>query len=884
MALLAEDSGPGVKIRLDLTRRTDVQRYSDEREAIQVEALKKLRRLLAQLIQDAAGWEKPPDSAEAVLTGRLMDRRHATITVHGRRGSGKTTFLYNFLEDAAAGRFPEIDPDRIALIGVIDPTLMERKENVFIVLLSLIKERIDQHHEKRKKAGDPAVGQDFQAWSKTLFGLASGLAALDGVGRENPLGEQWEDPSYVLERGLKQARGGSRLEQDFHDFLDQSLAFLGKSVFVLALDDIDTDFQKGWPILEVVRKYLTSRRLIVILSGNLELYTLLVRSNQWRNMPTSLRLKERKHWHLYEEMIDELQGQYLQKVLKPENRIELMPLSFYANSLRPEEIEVVLPRPDRGPAEPRTLHDLVEFLATNAFYLNAPADRQQLGESLLRQPLRTVFQVFRAAVASGLVGKWEEAADVPLDGQQLAVTDAMRAFHESLTTTFIESLLEKGVPFERLNAMEREDLLPAVVGFLNHNDAWQEGYRLKAEFQDDAFNWAAMTLGARLALEFNRFPKLWLDYFVKIGGTREAILLLPARDRRVRAADYTRFVGLEASDSALQVARRSLAAWREDGQGRLDRTVSQMGTIAILGPKTSPRRNPAFFQAAMGTNPHILPYKAALGMADQDFTDPRVGQHFNTLASLEANILTWQAAYLNLPAANVLPGKGAVGTFFSIHNLLGLLADMIGSADPLGTLARAAQLRSFPTPNWGTAGAAPSREFDEGDGPAEHPSHGDLASSEPGAAFLQALEAWAHDAATPAWRRHYGHPPPFLPVHIAAKTWTRFFYTLRRIDEELPARDHFVGHLLHRYIVAFLNAVLVEEHLHLQPESGAWLELRNPIVSDRTFQRNLRILGKRVDRLLPTRFWRRDRSTLRRRDGDHGRVGRRHEAGLGRRG
>ncbi|MDQ9533230.1 hypothetical protein RF073_20100, partial [Serratia marcescens] len=52
-----------------------------------------------------------------------------------------------------------------------------------------------------------------------------------------------------------------------------------KKAFVLAFDDVDTNFQHGRTILETMRKYLTSPQLVLLISGDLDLYGRLVRRN-----------------------------------------------------------------------------------------------------------------------------------------------------------------------------------------------------------------------------------------------------------------------------------------------------------------------------------------------------------------------------------------------------------------------------------------------------------------------------------------------------------------------------------------------------------------------------------------------------------------------------
>lgn len=51
---------------------------------------------------------------------------------------------------------------------------------------------------------------------------------------------------------------------------------------MIPFDDIDTDFKKGFEILEVLRKYITSGQIITILTGDLELYSKLVRKANWK--------------------------------------------------------------------------------------------------------------------------------------------------------------------------------------------------------------------------------------------------------------------------------------------------------------------------------------------------------------------------------------------------------------------------------------------------------------------------------------------------------------------------------------------------------------------------------------------------------------------------
>ena len=130
---------------------------------------------------------------------------------------------------------------------------------------------------------------------------------------------------YIGERGLNNVKSAYDLERNFHKLVDIALEILGKKFFVLAFDDIDVDMSKGWSVLETIRKYLTTPKFVIFLSGNLTLYSYNVRLHQWNQLKELKTFEE----HDYKSQVNQLEGQYLLKVLKPENRIQLRTLLDY---------------------------------------------------------------------------------------------------------------------------------------------------------------------------------------------------------------------------------------------------------------------------------------------------------------------------------------------------------------------------------------------------------------------------------------------------------------------------------------------------------------------------------------------------------------------------
>ena len=94
---------------------------------------------------------------------------------------------------------------------------------------------------------------------------------------------------------------------------------------MLFFDDADNDFSKGWPVLETLRKYLTSPQLIILISGDLDLFSYLVRKKQWTNFGKALLKNEFDQddghpsvgGHDYTKMVEELQEWYTKQGLPP---------------------------------------------------------------------------------------------------------------------------------------------------------------------------------------------------------------------------------------------------------------------------------------------------------------------------------------------------------------------------------------------------------------------------------------------------------------------------------------------------------------------------------------------------------------------------------------
>lgn len=260
-------------------------------------------------------------------TSLSYTRAHNAILIQGGRGSGKTTFLLNALKRLAKPEDKEKKEDQrlsdlsdtLHVLPMIDPTLIETKENIIIVILSMIEAAIAH------------VSDESGKMEKVRQSLAEGLGLLDGIGPDSAYGNEWEDANWVMSRGLNKAKKGKSFELKFSVYLETALGLLNKkNAFVIAFDDVDTNFNHGYTILETIRKYLTSPRLVLLLSGDLDLYGRLLRRNIYGTFGKQVMKYDPDiigdDKHNLSQAVLELEEQYLLKIVPPQNRIPMLPL------------------------------------------------------------------------------------------------------------------------------------------------------------------------------------------------------------------------------------------------------------------------------------------------------------------------------------------------------------------------------------------------------------------------------------------------------------------------------------------------------------------------------------------------------------------------------
>lgn len=367
------------KIIIPVNQSSNANNAFDPKHLIQVDSFNKVIDLIQKQL-------KLVDQDDA----NVFNRVHEAITLLGERGSGKTSFLLN-LQNMIKQREPET-AESLLFLEILDPTLFESKQHVMLTIISIMIQAVGVAQDKED------VDADLKnTYMEKLNALAEGINLLDGVDSGVDHRSMWEDARINFNKGINNSKHGINFEKDFKEFVKVTLKYLRKKVFILMFDDIDTNIEKGWPVLEVIRKYLTLREIQIIVSGDWVLFKKLVRVNQYKNLNGIKDIDEVcecSDRYDYLKTLDMLEEQYLTKILKPENRVLIENLY---SLITKEEIYVI-----NEETQINSLHekDRIEKLLERImqFTLNTRKtnDLENIKKIFLTLPLRSNIQLYKS--------------------------------------------------------------------------------------------------------------------------------------------------------------------------------------------------------------------------------------------------------------------------------------------------------------------------------------------------------------------------------------------------------------------------------------------------------------------------------------------------------
>ena len=420
----------------------------------------------------------------------FLSHIYRTIGVFGDRGSGKTSFMISLLNRC------KNEMKKVEVLRMIDPTLVEHKKPIVLCVIAMIQQKVEtvlQQQECRGK-GDAYVQR--REWDKLMERISRGIIAIDKVGKDYD-NSMWQDEAYVMHTGLAKVKDANAFEENIRSMINAALQILGKDAFLLAFDDIDVDVEQGWNVLESLRRYLNDTHIISIVSGNIKLYGTLVRYELGQN----LKMPQGSGRDLME---NELESQYMLKLLNPSNRINLLSLAH----LLQNESNMVMVKA-KG-----TEHELVTLyreLLKDFGIVDVPSQNTFVS-FLVSMSLRSQIHFMKDACA-------EKRSTPPLD-------------------VFSSRLYASGIDMEALQG-NVQMINIALLDYLNAKANLPDCYLLMPTLQDKDVNsnFTALTFMECWHLKYN--PYLVFDYLLRIGYVRNLALPLEKKDMVLNLCKYS---------------------------------------------------------------------------------------------------------------------------------------------------------------------------------------------------------------------------------------------------------------------------------------------------------------------------------------------------------
>lgn len=738
--------------------------------------------LREQVIRHLANLEaRRPNSQDDYPTGSGWAQ-----FLDGTRGAGKSTFLSSVKQ--ALERDPEVK-GRMAFIASIDPSRIEQNEIVLLVILQQLKRRVEFALKERTRPDDDYLREE---WRSAFRGVAGGLSLF--ANGYHPLDDL--DPDLFLDWGLERASDGISLRTKLHRLFASACRILGVQALMLAFDDADTDSRHAMPLLECIRKYLDAPLVMVLLTGDMELYSLLVRQHfaatvtgrreaalELHRRPV---LGDRSAQTL--RMIDHLEEQYLLKLFPIVRRTQLQPLWSVM-----DKANYLATYPEwKGGARP--IRKVVDEIVQRGLRIKKESDVATYAEFLLKQPLRSALQVMAHCAphlggdpSSGMSATWSPG-----------LTAALSRALEGLALT---SLYKFSVDTDELAARELPALVRAVFDLSLHDGDIDTAPYLRPMSAERDVRAGFAALAAQVPNFCAEQPGTTLRYLLRGPG----------------------------SVSLYSLARHHLGLDVLPSQDRIHQFGSYMGIGRREDSLDWARRATAVIALPYGTNPKarvVLPGVVGLNRKGRK-------QEHTARTALRLAIKADEIAFMPVFALAMVDVASAseMRTYGSIFLIVGLIEKLLSAGsdqDAWNIFKGSYSSVTVSAPAWSSSqGSVEEAEPTNQEGQENAPSKHQI--------LWENTRQWRESALQLA--KNVTPSAIFL-----GKVWTRLFFSLEKAADELKPRHKF-GDVMEIFALCVINAFLVEEAEHhlsvTSSPSDANINRSNPRTSATTFIRKL---------------------------------------------
>ncbi|MFQ2057465.1 hypothetical protein ACK34U_10525 [Aeromonas veronii] len=790
---------------------------------------KALRDQLVESIRDSV---TPADADKPTNVTRVIDESGRNVFfVDGTRGAGKTTFI-NSVVKSLNGDTSGASVS-IKCLPTIDPTKLPRHEPILVTVTARLNKMVS---DKLKESWSSNNHKEHkERWQNHLGQLKRGLHLLT----DKEYKPEYFSDALKLDAQLDYSIGGQDLAEIFDRLVECACKILGCKAILISFDDIDTQFDTGWDVLESIRRFFNSQKLVVVATGDLRLYSQLIRGKQYENYSKTLLDQEKESARLAERgyMVEHLEQQYLLKLFPVQKRIQLKTMLQLVGEKGGAREEMIGVKTKLGITKSPAIkvRQAIEEAVRGGLNLREGSDADMYVNELLKQPVRLLMQVLQ-----DFYTKKDHATSVKIAVEQDSDEKSdPKLLRNALYGSMLSSIYRAGLNYEQ-HRFGMDSLCKDIFTYVKQDRDFNTGFYLRPQSESEALR----NCSIYLASQVSEICQGSLSKFLQM-------LLVGCGSVSI----FNQFVtGL---------------AQAENDKGKFEQLVSEYVAYMSVGRIESASHWANRCCAVVATNPNDEKVGVFLGMVQLNRGSRQNKPNGYSKFDLNAEKGLAKAA---MAASLSTVSSNNLMDFSSVFNLIGAIADIAACHSEQQTITNAFnKVIAQPTcivPPWSESAAraemkGPSKnadkevsvldmELDPSDDPVTAGSHQENATEFSDA--ITKVEKWLKIVN----KIEVEIRPSAL---LIGKVWTRFYFNLNNVADQHKTRlyndaqhgrmasQSNAAKIMRFNVLAFLHAVLVEESLYHSVSDrgyiGEGLRL-NPVTSVDEFEKKVNVINKEL--------------------------------------
>ncbi|RQM70015.1 archaeal ATPase [Aeromonas hydrophila] len=499
--------------------------------------------LISDIYSVALTEESPQNKMRhnAIQNKSISEAGRQLFFIDGTRGAGKTTFMNDIVNSFN-------NCSEIHALRCIDPTKLPQIEPVLVTVIAQLNTEVTKKIRSTSGWGPEYISEKDE-WQKCLQNISRAICLLGN----KEYSRDYFDESLELNSLLADASDGLGLEEQFSKLLKQACDILECKAILVAFDDIDTQFNTGWQVLEAIRKYFNSPQLILLMTGDLRLYSQLIRGKQYGNYDSVMLNEEASEAEKLNRnvMVNHLEQQYLIKLIPVHRRINLQSL----HQLVTEENETIsiITTQEHDTNKTRvikSLQDAVSDMLSDGLNLRVGPDLNIFSNEILKQPIRLVIQLLQHYYQQKeLKQKRLPSADI---------------FCEAIRSTMLGSIYKAGLTYDSTDA-HIGVIAKDIFNYTLMDGDTNTGFYLRPQSESEIIRSSAIYLASMVSKTAE--GSLWKTLYLMLAGCGSVTLYdelaqansLKFPPEQIEKAFKT-YIGLGRSESLMHWANRSNAA------------------------------------------------------------------------------------------------------------------------------------------------------------------------------------------------------------------------------------------------------------------------------------------------------------------------------------